>query len=91
MTCSQKQEMRAAVLGAFSLDELIECLSLRMNLAVRNVIPMGGGNLTVVFNLLVWLIQEGRFDEYLSAIAAEKPNNAKLQKVVSAIRAAPPA
>lgn len=88
LTGPQKQELRAAVLGAFSLDELIECLALRMNLAVRNVIPMGGGNLTVVFNLLVWLGQEGRLDEYLSAIAAEKPNNAKLQKVVSAIRAA---
>ena len=90
LTGPQKQELRTAVLGAFSLDELIECLSLRMNLAVRNVIPMGGGNLTVVFNLLVWLIQEGRLDEYLSALAAEKPNNAKLQKVVSAIRVAQP-
>jgi len=93
LTAPQSEQLRNAILSAFTRDELVQMLLYDLNVHYLQVIP--DGSLEVeVYNLVTWCEARERTPELLAAIAKRRPKNAAIRKIVTdlskALDALPP-
>ena len=85
LTGSHKQQLRNAILAAFGESDLVELLFFDMNIRLRQIVG-DGPEQTVVFDLIEWLDQQARIDDFLTAIARARPHKEEVQRVVATLR-----
>jgi nucleoside phosphorylase len=83
LTGEQRQQLREALMDAFSKSENLE-LMLRERLEVElNSISSGGNYQYTVFEVIRWFQAQGRLGELLEAAKKANPGNSKLQVLES--------
>jgi hypothetical protein len=85
LTGPQKQQLRNAILAAFGESDLGELLFFDMHIRLRQIVG-DGPERTVVFDLIEWLDQQDRIDEFVTAIARARPQKEEVQRVVATLR-----
>ncbi len=86
LTGPQQKLLQDAVLSLFSRDQLRRMLSVDLDVELWNVVSDQQNNEAVVFELIAWLIRQGRLDEFLTAIVVERPGRADIKQLVATLR-----
>jgi Effector-associated domain 1 len=84
LTGPQKQQLHNAILAAFRENDLAELLLFDMDVRMRQVVEAGPLRI-VVFDLIDWVDQQGRINEFLTAIARARPHKEEVQRVVATL------
>jgi hypothetical protein len=86
----QAEQLRDAILSAFSGADLEQLLRFDLNLRLGDIVPNGPMN-QIVFNLIDWVERQGRTEELIQALQRSRPNNRQFQAVAESVVSPAPA